>query len=79
MNCMIKLLVRLYLVYIWVVFDVLIVICYILGSQGEDWMNWILNILFNRNYYYLRVLRIFFFFWYLIKWDIGLMLFIFGY
>lgn len=35
MNCMIKLLVRLYLVYIWVVFDVLIVICYILGSWGE--------------------------------------------
>lgn len=32
MNCMIELLVRLYLVYIWVVFDVLIVICYILGS-----------------------------------------------
>lgn len=32
MNRMIELLVRLYLVYIWVVFDVLIVICYILGS-----------------------------------------------
>lgn len=37
---MIVLLVRLYLVYIWVVFDVLIVICYILGSWGEiEWIG----------------------------------------
>lgn len=51
--------------------------CYLshIRKPGGDWMNWTLNILSNRNYYYPRALRISLPLWQLIKWDIGLMSF----